>query len=174
MRLKKLLILGAARSGKDTLGEHLNQIFGFRYISSSKFANDAFIFDQLKHLHNYKTAEECFEDRINHRQLWFDLISAYNAADPLKLAKEILMNHDMYIGMRKFNEFYNSIYEDLFDLHIWVERPGFVEHEGSFDITLSDFMSLTKEKNSLVLKNDFNCPKAFVYYATPLISEKLK
>ena len=33
---------------------------------------------------------ECFEDRVNHRSEWFDLITNYNKEDRTRLTKEIL------------------------------------------------------------------------------------
>jgi hypothetical protein len=44
----KILILGAARSGKDSLAELWNKNFGLTYKSSSEMANELFIYDELK------------------------------------------------------------------------------------------------------------------------------
>ena len=44
----KILILGTARHGKDTLAELLNEDFGMTFKSSSEMANELFIYDELK------------------------------------------------------------------------------------------------------------------------------
>jgi hypothetical protein len=44
----------------------------------------------LKVKYGYKTSEECFEDRVNHRSEWYDMICEYNLNDKAKLAKGIL------------------------------------------------------------------------------------
>lgn len=65
--IKKILILGHARHGKDTLAEILNKEYGMTFMSSSQAANEIFLFDELKNKYGYKTKEESFNDRVNHR-----------------------------------------------------------------------------------------------------------
>jgi len=71
--LPKLLIIGHARHGKDTLAELLRDTFELKFVSSSQAASDIFIFDELKDKYGYTTPEECFEDRVNHRAEWYDM-----------------------------------------------------------------------------------------------------
>jgi hypothetical protein len=78
--------------------------FGYNYKSSSLAASEIFIYDTLKDKYGYKTPEECFEDRVNHRAEWFDLICDYNKDDKARLAKEIMKSADIYVGMRSNEE----------------------------------------------------------------------
>jgi hypothetical protein len=135
----KLLIIGNARHGKDTLAELLRDHFGLKFMSSSQAAADIFIFDTLKDKYNYKTSEECFEDRVNHRVEWYDMICEYNKDDKAKLAKGILENTDCYVGMRSRYEIEESIKQGLFDLIIWVDASERLplESADSFDIDIS-------------------------------------
>ena len=121
MKTPKLLILGSARHGKDTLAELLRDHFGFKFISSSQAAADIFIFDELKEKYGYSTPEECFEDRVNHRAEWYNMICDYNKTDRAKLAKGILERADCYVGMRDKFEIEESMKQGLFDLIIWVD-----------------------------------------------------
>lgn len=84
----KFLILGHARHGKDTMAEILNKEFGMTYLSSSMAANDIFLFDRLKVKYGYSTKEECFSDRINHRQEWYEAICDYNKNDRSRLSRD--------------------------------------------------------------------------------------
>jgi len=77
----KLLIIGYGANGKDTVAEYWQKEFGLTFSSSSLTACKIFLFDYLKDKYNYKTYEECFNDRHNHRQEWFDLIKDYNKDD---------------------------------------------------------------------------------------------
>ena len=95
----KLLIIGHMRHGKDTLAEILNEQVGLKFISSSQAAADIFIYDELKEKYGYKTSVECFEDRVNHRAEWYEMICDYNKDDRAKLAKGILKMADCYVGM---------------------------------------------------------------------------
>ena len=96
----KILLLGTAQSGKDTMAEILHEEFGLSYKSSSMAAVEIFIFNVLKYKYQYKTMVECFEDRVNHRSEWFDLITNYNKEDRTRLTKEILKISDCYVGLR--------------------------------------------------------------------------
>jgi hypothetical protein len=133
---KKLLILGHARHAKDTFAEILNQNFGLKYQSSSQAAADIFLYDALKDKYGYKTAEECFEDRVNYRAEWKQMICDYNKDDRAKLAKEILKNSDCYVGMRDREEINECMRQGLFDLIIWVDASERLplEPASSFDI----------------------------------------
>jgi hypothetical protein len=115
----KILILGTARHGKDTLAELFNEYYGMTFKSSSEMANELFIYDELKPKYGYNSIEECFEDRMNHRQEWYLMICEYNINDKSRLTKDIIVNHDCYVGMRDLEEFKAS--KELFDLIIWVD-----------------------------------------------------
>ena len=115
----KILILGKMRQGKDTLAELLNEDFGMTFKSSSEMANELFIYDELKSKYGYNSIEECFEDRVNHRQDWYLMICGYNMEDKARLSKDIITKYDCYVGMRDLDEFNAS--KHLFDLIIWVD-----------------------------------------------------
>lgn len=136
----RLLIIGPARHGKDSLAEILNHNYGLKFISSSQACADIFIYDELKQKYGYKTPEECFEDRMNRRQEWYELICGYNKDDKAKLAKEILKYNNTYVGMRDSAEIKECLKQGLFDLVIWVDASKRLpmESSNSFNINLSD------------------------------------
>ena len=140
----KILICAKARAGKDSIAEMLQKHFNYSFKSSSIAASEIFLYDALKEKYGYNTPEECFEDRVNHRAEWFELIKEYNKDDPTRLAKEILKDNEIYVGMRSNKEVEACISEGLFDLIIGVYNPN-VEKEDStsFDIDMwkhSDFV----------------------------------
>jgi dephospho-CoA kinase len=142
--LPKLLILGHARHGKDTFGEIIRDIYGYKFNSSSQAAADIFIYDELKEKYGYKTSEECFEDRVNHRPEWHQMIKDYNKYDQAKLAKSILETNDCYIGMRDTDEILECKRQGLFDLIIWVDASDRKPQEGkdsmNIDKSIADFI----------------------------------
>lgn len=117
----KICVLGHGRHGKDTLAEIYNEQFGMTFQSSSMKAAEIFIFDELKNKYNYKTFQDCYNDRSNHRAEWHDLICDYNKDDKAKLAKDILKDADCYVGMRSGVEIEECVKQKLFDLIIWVD-----------------------------------------------------
>lgn len=124
------------RHGKDSFAEILNEHFGLSFQSSSQAAANIFLYDSLKDKYGYKTPEECFEDRVNHRAEWKTMICHYNKDDRAKLAKEILKNSDCYVGMRDREEINECMRQGLFDIIIWVDASDRLplESSDSFDI----------------------------------------
>ena len=129
----KLLILGHARHGKDTAAEYWRERFGLSFKSSSLAASEIFIYDTLKDKYNYQNPEECFEDRVNHRKEWYDLIVAYNDGQ-CRLTKDILRTNDCYVGMRSLKEYLLS--QHLFDLVIWIDASGRLPKEPVASMTI--------------------------------------
>lgn len=136
----KILILGNGRHGKDTLAELFNQYFGLTFMSSSQASADFFLYNQLKDKYGYTSSEECFEDRVNHREEWYQAICNYNKDNRARLAQDILSRSNCYVGMRDKEEFNECVKQKLFDLIIWVDASKRLPLEPgtSFNINMSD------------------------------------
>jgi hypothetical protein len=134
----KILVLGHARHGKDTVAEVLRDEYGFSFASSSHFCAERVMMpyynSKMGHP-GYANVEDCYADRVNNRAEWFNQIQAYNSPDRGRLAREILETSDLYVGMRCKEEF--AAAKDAFDFILWVdatERGLPLEPEDSFDI----------------------------------------
>lgn len=168
----KILILGHARHGKDTVAEILRDEHGFTFISSSAFAASrvmmpyfaryrfktpsGWVIDQFRKLFGkrvfraYDSVDECFEDRVNFRDIWHQQIAAYNTPDKARLPREILEEADIYVGMRCNQEYQAS--KPLFDAVLWVEAFGRglpAEPTSSFNIDKSDEMIVIDNSGTL-------------------------
>lgn len=139
MSERKLMILGSARHGKDSMAEILRDEYGMTFESSSQSASDIFLYDLLKEKYGYETSEECFEDRHNHRQEWHEAIKEYNKDDKAKLAKGIVERTGCYVGMRDREEIKECVKQKLFDLIVWVDASDRLPEEPatSFNIDKS-------------------------------------
>jgi dephospho-CoA kinase len=139
-KIPKICILGHCRHGKDSMAEILQEHFDLKFKSSSEAASDIFIYDALKEKYGYTTPEECFEDRVNHRAEWYQLICEYNIEDKARLAKDILKHTDAYVGMRDYREIKECIKQNIFDLIVWVDASDRLppEDKSSFNIDKSD------------------------------------
>ena len=144
----KLLIIGHARHGKDSLAELFEAEFGLKFKSSSQAAADIFLFDELKGKYNYETSEQCFEDRVNHRAEWYEMICNYNLVDKARLAKGILSITDCYVGMRDRDEITECIKQGLFDLIIWVDASERLPLESS------DSFNIDKSCADIIIDNN--------------------
>ena len=131
-----LMVIGYARHGKDTVCELMD---GLDFKSSSVACAEIFLFDKLKAKYGYKTFEECFEDRHNHRQEWFDEIAAYNDPDLSRLSREIFARYPIYCGLRNKEELDAAKAAGLVDLTIWVDASERLPPEvGSISVTKAD------------------------------------
>lgn len=134
MKKPKLLLLGYARHGKDSVAEILRDKYGFKFISSSEFVGREIIWNTWGKI-RYPTFDDMFADRRNWRVQWMEMISLYNTPDKAKTARTMLeRGYDMYVGMRRLDELQAS--RHLFDHIIWVDRSKHLPPEtGSMDIT---------------------------------------
>lgn len=94
----------------------------------------------LKNLYDYSSIEECYEDRHNHRQEWFELISQYNEADASLLGREIFAEFDIYCGLRNKREFFALKNCEAYDYAIWVDRSEHCEPESKKSMTIEPWM----------------------------------
>jgi hypothetical protein len=134
----KLLILGHGRHGKDTVGDMIAEKFTLKSISSSLFAAKEAVFPIMELTHGYKTVEECYEDRGNHRELWYRLISMYNTPDKSRLVRGLLKDHDIYVGLRCSEEYQAA--KQYFDAVLWVDAHKRFPAEPSMKIEFEDDM----------------------------------
>lgn len=135
----KLLIIGQARHGKDTMAEILRDELDISFCSSSYFCLEKVVYPIVKDHLGYTSEEECYEDRVNHRPLWFELIKMYSYRDKSKLTRELLAENDLYVGLRNREEFEAA--KHMFDAVVWVDatsRLGDTEDRSSLTMTRDD------------------------------------
>ena len=118
----KILILGHARHGKDTVADILCEKFSLRSTASSMAAARIFLLDILREKYGFKytCVNQAFKDRINHRDIWYNEISEYNKDNKSRLAKKIMETNDIYTGLRSAEEVEQCIKEGIFDLILGV------------------------------------------------------
>ena len=144
----KLIIFGFKEHGKDTACEYLEKRYGIPFSASSWYACQTFLFDQIKDRFGYKSPEECFEDRRNHRQLWYEAIRDYNQGDRARMGREIFENNVIYCGIRDREEFEALKAEKAFDLAIWLDASKRLPPEDSSSMNLSaDFADRVIDNN---------------------------
>lgn len=127
----KLLVIGHARHGKDSVCNILRDNYGFTFISSSYFVMERAVqpFLQKSYGLSYPTPADCYADRVNHRSKWYDAIRLYNRGDEARLGRELFQNYSIYCGLRSPVEFYALKTEKAFDASIWVDASLRVDPE---------------------------------------------
>ncbi len=139
----KLMILGHARHGKDTVAEILRDSLGLTFTSSSYAAAEKVMVPFLRDVRGitYASLEDCYADRVNHRQDWYEQIKAYNTPDGAKLAREIYKGSDIYVGMRSEVELEAVRKEGLYQYSIWVDRSKHVASEPPTSCSVTEAMA---------------------------------
>jgi hypothetical protein len=140
-KLPKLLLIGHGRHGKDTVCEIFRSKYGYRFQSSSEFCAEKFIYPALKEKYGYSNFVQCYEDRHNHRQEWFEMIRDYSLEDPARLGKEIFTANDIYCGLRNKSEFHAMQNQGIFDYAIWVDRSDHLPEEDKTSMNLDIWMA---------------------------------
>jgi hypothetical protein len=88
----------------------------------------------------YASAQECFDDRHDFRQLWFQAIRWY-CSPPERLAKEILAENDVYCGVRSSKELHGAVNADVADMVVWVDASKRVALEPPTSMELEPWMA---------------------------------
>lgn len=146
-RFDTVMILGYGRHGKDTVAEFLGRN-GYNVKASSEYASEKVVFPVLGPIYGYKTANECFEDRHQHRKEWYDLITDYNALDRGKLTKGMLNDgYDVYIGLRNADELKSVA--NLYSLIIWVDATDRIG-----DIESNESCTVTQQMADIIIDNN--------------------
>lgn len=164
-RKPKLIIIGHGRHGKDTVAEMIAEHYGLKFTSSSLFCSERLIYplvttttfdwdNMLREMEDmdlynrmlgelrtmsakgYGSPEECFNDRHNHRELWFQAIKWFCQPKD-RLAREILEVNDIYCGIRAQDELFAARDANIADAIVWVDAGKRLppEPEGSMQLT---------------------------------------
>lgn len=157
MKKLKLLIIGHGRHGKDTVSEILRDRYGYSFESSSQFCSKLFIYDMLQEKYSYASEAECYADRHNHRQEWYEAICAYNVPDASRLGRAIFAEHNIYCGLRNKREFFAMKNTGVFDLAVWVDRSNHLPEEPKTSMSLEQWMAdYTIDNNGSLEELEFN------------------
>lgn len=161
----KLLIIGYARGGKDTVGEWFVK-HGYTFVSSSRFVGEKVVWPAMqkinyedgpdslfRHYHNF---EDAFEDRNEHRAFWYDAIHNYNIPDRSRLGRDLFAVYDMYVGLRNWAELEALRLNKAFDLCIWVDASERIEPEPPSSCTVLSSQADVIVDNNGTLEDLYN------------------
>lgn len=140
-RKPRILVLGHGRHGKDTVCEILKERYGLQFTSSSWFCAERVVMPALNGQFQYKDAQACYEDRHNHRALWYDLIRDFNRPDATALGRAIFAENDVYCGLRSKAEFHALRNAGVYDYAIWVDASDRVPPEDASSCTVEPWMA---------------------------------
>jgi hypothetical protein len=151
----RILVIGEASHGKDTICDYLEEAFKIKSYGSSWFAAENFMLAAFKEKKGseYSSPKECHEDRNNHREFWYKEIEAFNSKTGCELAIHIFNRVPIYNGMRSYElEFKACVRNDIFDLIIYVDAKERLIAEGTYvpDVT----MKIPKSEAHIIIENN--------------------
>jgi len=155
----KIMITGYARHGKDTVADILAKDYGMNFVSSSYLMAEKVILPKMQQAWqmyyqapeaeealkpewpDYADLDECYADRIHHRQFWFEIIRDANMEDPAYLSREIFSLYDLYVGNRNPREFNAAKCAGLFDFSVWVDAGERLPAESKLSCGIEPWMN---------------------------------
>ena len=147
----KILILGHANHGKDTVAKYLAQEFNLVNSSATDYLATHFVFPVWGYKH-YANVHSMLEDKDNHRLKWASIVNQINRKDKLFLCKQVMFTSDIYSGMRNQKEYIQAVKENIFDYILFVSAGDRLPTENSMNIVYdSRYMHIVD--NSLGLPN---------------------
>lgn len=134
MRLH-VFVTGHGRHGKDTVADLMTEMGGYRCCDSSRFVCEQAVFPHMQD--RYSDWQACYEDRHQHRDEWYELISKYNV-EGHELAYKLFQNHDVYTGLRNIREL-DAAYRhpEMKPVVIWVDAMKRLPPEPSTSLTIT-------------------------------------
>lgn len=151
--MTKVLVIGHAQHGKDTVKDSLAGRWGLKTMNVSLFAVETFIYSALAPKYGYLSHQQCYENRHGDamRQEWADLFDKYCGEDKARFVRECLTYTDVYAGIRHRDQFEAA--RPLFDLVLWVDA--------SKRKPIEPTLELTEEDSDWILDN--NLSKTYLY-----------
>lgn len=146
-----IIITGHKNHGKTDTSIMLQDAFPeeYNFIDTSRWSCEYFIFNALKDKYGYATVDECYNDRVNHRAEWYDMIQHFNRNDAARLAKHVMEVSNVYVGMRAINELATCRNQKVIDYVIWIDSSGRgLPPEGR------DSMTITEKDCDIIIRND--------------------
>lgn len=171
----KILVIGHARHGKDTVCEMLRDTYGYSFKSSSLFCAETIVMPWFAAKGApYETVEACYADRANWRSEWYDAIAAYNTPKG-RLGRAIFAQYDIYCGLRCNREWAALKNERLYDVAIWVDRGHVRSLEPWSSMKLEPWMAdFVVDNNGTLEELRQNLANLFTYSIGPRGQSYLK
>lgn len=136
----RLAIVGPGQSGKTTAARWLADHTPLRYVESTSAAAAKVVCSHPLMRDRYRSLEECYADRRNHRQQWRDIILEHNQPDGLRLYREMAAENDILDGIRDARELQACRDAGLVDAVIWIERDAPVDVSLGFGPEAADYV----------------------------------
>lgn len=131
----RFVVCGSGRHGKDTVCEYLRDQHNLTFVSSSWFLAERVIWPKIGD--RYASLQACYDDRHNHRELWYNLIAEYNQPNAARLGLEIFAQYNVYCGLRNREELI-ALRSQLPVTVLWVDRSQHCAPEPSSSLTITE------------------------------------
>lgn len=116
--------VGYGRAGKDTAAQFYCDATGLEYGGSTSSVMAAYV-AHAAGVEEYK----CFQERHQNRQFWLHFCNAFRKGEPEVIAKMLLAQSDVLVGVRGAEEFRCLVPAGVVDLHVWIDNPTVARDE---------------------------------------------
>jgi len=126
----KISISGYGGCGKDYVASLISKYWNLAYKHSTSYTAAEFVFhkfqNSMEHNNRFSNKDDCYEKRKDWRKFWAEAIEEYNQYNRAQLyIDHLALGQDIATGIRKEIELNACKHFKVFDVYIWVNRPGF-------------------------------------------------
>ena len=158
----RLVVVGHAGHGKDTVCEILEREHGLTFGASSRMALGTVVWpvltkrevreeflkeypgrrDEAEQMGaKYASRQACYEGRDEHRGAWYDMITWLNTPDRARLGEAIFSQFDVYCGLRSQTEL-EAVRRQIPEVAVvWVDAGKRVKGESTESCTVTREMA---------------------------------
>ena len=143
LRQRKLPVVsfvGYGRAGKDTAAKIYCQLMQITYGGSTSLA----VLPYVAHATGDREWE-CYSKRHANREFWFRFCNELRRGEPDLLAKLVLSQGDVLVGVRAAEEFRCLIPGGVADINVWIDRR---------DTPVDSTVEFTRDEADLVIDNN--------------------
>lgn len=134
-----IVVTGHKKHGKDTVCSLIQRFSGLESQSSSRYAlYNLDLMERLKERGlDYASKEDAYNDRDNHREIWFEEIRDINLTQDYILGKRLLSEVPIYNGIRNREELERLVHLGYVRSIVWVDAGERLPPEGKGSMTVT-------------------------------------
>jgi hypothetical protein len=136
-RFPMISVNGPGGCGKDQTCCYISRGAGWGAVDLGQFAVSNAVKEMIGWCLNIDP-DQAYMQRRDHRTYWFEWCNLFRKEDPAILAKLAMQDRGLVSGIRAREEFEACRDQQVFDIAVWIDRPGIKAEHHTLEIGQSD------------------------------------
>lgn len=117
----KFYVVGMTQHGKDEVSSYLAKKLDLTFNNASMTAIDTFMWPVVRDSLDYKTQQEFYDNRHQHKVLMHELYGLFNRTNPSAFSEVVFEKGDIYNGIRHQEQIDKGMADGIATHVIWVD-----------------------------------------------------